>query len=568
MTISWKQIALGAVAALFVAAASASFGQSPAEKLAECLPKMAAEDLANEEQVLAMEAANNAWETYFLRDCAKSKELRAESLKATCDALESDAPVLVKERLLRLLQWAGDDTCVDVVAKFLDSDEPALVDAAARVLSQIPTEKALAALRKDPVKFAPYIDARDVDVSIGGESELPESAPCVSDAEFDAYMAAFDQMSDDDKARALWAVRVRNAAKYLDLAIASAQSENPDVKRAALLAIERIGSAAQFELLYKGVKEFDRAFCARVMQNVVGDDFDKAVLEAIAKETDPENLVSLAEIAAGRYETEAASLLLALAKKPDCPVRLALLTIAEKIATPDDFDDFVDVALAVEDRAERDRAEQIVARLCEGDASPVIAKINQENGARLFLLIGRIGGDAALAQVDRALKSGDPNAVAIGARALCNWPSAVVWERLLSAAKSETLPESLRIQSLRAFVRVISLPDDRDEIDMTGLEKLDWLKKAFDLATRDEDRAWVLERVGSVREPESVEFALRFVDDEKLSSRAIETILALGHHTYLRKQNRELFLKALDVAIKKGDPGQYYRAEGYLTNMR
>ena len=569
MKLTWKKLAICVAAACALCVASAqTFAQDPAAKLAEFLPKMAPQNMADEGQVRAMEESQQAWMNYCLRDCAETKELRAESIKATCDALEADNPVVAKAWLLHVLQWFGDDSCVDTVATFLTSDEPALVDAAARVLAQIPTEKALNALNAAPEKFASYIKARDVDISVGVETELPLAAPYLSDADFEAYIKGFDALSDDDKARALGAVRVRQAKDCLPLAVAALASDNHEVKRAALMAIEKIGSSKEFDVLYKTMAEFDRGLCVRVMRNIVGDDFDKAVVDALKKEKDGANMASLAEVVGGRYVKSEVATLLALAKKDDCPARLALLTAAEQLATKDNIGDFVDAFLAIADRGDRDRAEQIISRLCAGDATPVIAKMNNENGPQVFMLLGRIGGDAALEQIEAGLNTNDPNMVALSVRAMSNWPNAVVWEKLLAAASNDAYPEQLRTQALRAFIRVVSLPDEQDGIDMSNEDKLANLKKAFALAQRDAERNYVLERVGAVRAPKSVEFLLESVDTEALANRALNSILDLAHQDYLRKENKDLFRKALDVVIAKGDQGQKDRAVQYKANIR
>lgn len=567
MNLSWKKLACCAAIAFCVVSAQ-SFAQEAANKLSELLPKMAPANMADEGQVKEMEAAQQGWMYFCLQDCSKTKELRAESIKATCDALQSDAPVAAKAWLLHVLQWVGDDSCVDCVATFLKSDQPALVDAAARVLAQIPTDKALNALKSDSEKFASYIKARNVDITVGLESELPLALSSIPDDAFAEFMKGFDALDDDAKARALGAVRVRKAKDFLPVAVACAASENNEVKRAALLAIEKIGSAEQFDLLYKAMKEFDRGFCVRIMKNIVGDDFDKAVVEALKVEKDGGNMSSLAEIVGGRYVKSEVGTILDIAKKDDCPARLALLTAAESLATKDNISDFVNVSLAIADRGDRDRAEQILSRLCNGDASPVVAMMNNQNGPQIFLILGRIGGDAALSTIEQALKTNDANMQALAVRALCNWPNAVVWEKLLDAAQNKAYPEQLRIQALRSFVRVVSLPDDQDAIDMSGKDKLANLKKAFELATRDDERNLVLERVGSVRELESVEFALKFVDTKELSNKAINAILDLAHQDYLRKANKDLFLKALDVVLEKGDQGQKDRAGNYKANIR
>lgn len=566
---TFKKLAVCASAVLALCVLSAqTFSQEAADKLAELLPKMAPANMADEGQTRDMESAQQAWMNYCLRDCSATKELRAESIKAMCDALQSDAPVVAKSWLLHVLQWVGDDSCVDTVAAILTGDKAELVDPAARVLAQIPTEKALKALQADAEKFAPYIKARNVDCSIGTETELPLALSAISDDDFAKYMKGYAELSDDDKARALGAVRARKATAYLPIAIVAANSDNNEIKRAALLAIERIGTGKEFDLLYKAMKEFDRGFVVRIMKNIVGDDFDAAVVAALKAEKDGGNMGSLAEVVGGRYIKSEVATLLALAKKDDCPARLALLSAAEQIATKDNIGDFVDASLAIADRGDRDRAEQILSRLCAGDASPVVAKMNNQNGVQIFMLLGRIGGDAALAPIEQALNSKDANMSALAVRALCNWPNAVVWEKLLVAAQNAKYPEQLRIQALRSFIRVVSLPDDQDGIDMSGKDKLNNLKKAYELATRNDERNLVLERVGAVREPESVEFALQFVDNADLSNRAINAILDLAHQDYLRKENKELFLKALDVVLEKGDQGQKDRATHYKSNIR
>lgn len=565
----WKKFAFAVAATVALCALSGqAFAQEAANKLSEFLPKMAPQNMADEGQVREMEAAQQGWMNYCLQDAAKSKELRAESIKAMCDALESDAPAVTKQWLLHVMQWVGDDSCIGAVAPLLKSDDPRLVDGAARVLAQIPTEAALNALKVDENKFASYIKARNVDIEIGVETELPLALPNLSDADFAEYMKGFDKLSDDDKARALGAVRVRKAKESLATAVACVDSDNDQVKRAALLAIERIGSAKEFDVLYQQLKTFDRGFVVRIMKNVVGDDFDAAVVNALKKETDGDLMAALADVVGGRYIKSEVGTLLALAKKDDCPARLALISAAERLATKDNIGDFVDASLAISDRGDRDRAEQILSRLCDGDATQVVAKMNNQNGVQIFMLLGRIGGDAALEQMDRALSSNDAAAKALAVRAMCNWPNAVVWEKLLAAAQDKTYPEQLRVQALRAFIRVVSLPDEQDGIDMSGKDKLANLKKAFELATRDDERNLVLERVGAVREPESVEFALQYVDTKSLSDKAINAVLDLAHHDYLRKENKDLFIKALDVVLEKGNQGQKDRAAGYKSNIR
>ena len=129
----WKKFAFAVAATVALCALSGqAFAQEAANKLSEFLPKMAPQNMADEGQVREMEAAQQGWMNYCLQDAAKSKEQRAESIKAMCDALESDAPVVTKQWLLHVMQWVGDDSCIGAVAPLLKSDDPRLVDGAAR----------------------------------------------------------------------------------------------------------------------------------------------------------------------------------------------------------------------------------------------------------------------------------------------------------------------------------------------------------------------------------------------------------------------------------------------------
>lgn len=578
MKLNWKTYAL--LLSALVASSSLSspaFAQEAAAKLAEFAPKMTAQNMADGGQVGEMEKAQQGWMSYVLETASDEPATRAEANKAALEALAGDYPVVTKAWLLHVLQWTADETCVDGIAAFLTSEDARLVDAASRALSEIPGDAALKALEKardaadgeKKAAFEHFIRLRSVDYSpAAAETETIQALPYVSDEKFAEYANGFDKLSTDDKARVLGALRVRKAKDYVDVAVKALDSESVEVKRAAILALEKIASAKEFDVLYEQMKTFDRGLVADAMKRIPGADFDSAVVAALKKETNAENAATLADVVSGRFLVSEVSALLNLAKKDDCPIRLQLLTAAERLATKEHIADFVDAFVAIPAGGDRDRAEQIVARLCDGDVTPVIAKMNNANGATIFPALGRIGGDAAFAQIERGLKSGNAPMIALSVRSLCNWPNAKVADELLAAAKNEAYPENLRIQALRAYVRVVSLPDDQDGVDMSDADKLAALKNAFKLATRDDERNLTLERVGAVRELDSVKFALEHVDNKALQNKALNAILDLAHQDFLRKKDKELFAKALDVVLEKGDQEQKDRAGRYKDAMR
>jgi len=577
MKLNWKTYAL--LASALVASSSfgsSAFAQEAAAKLAEFAPKMTAQNMADGGQVGEMEKAQQGWMNYVLETASDAPETRAEANKAALEALAGDYPVVTKAWLLHVLQWTADETCVDAIAPFLANEDARLVDAASRALAEIPGDAALKALEKardaaegdKKAALDHFIKSRSVDCSPAVETETIQSLPYVSDAKFAEFMNGFDKLSDDDKARALGALRVRKTKDCVDVAVKALKSESVEVKRAAILALEKIATGKEFDVLYEQMKTFDRGFVADAMKRIPGADFDAAVAAALKKETNGDNAATLADVVSGRFLVSEVSSLLDAAKKDDCPIRLQLLTAAERLATKEHIADFVDAFVAIPAGGDRDRAEQIIARLCEGDATPVVAKMNNANGATIFPLLGRIGGDAAFAQIERGLKSNNAPMIALSVRSLCNWPNAKVAPQLLDAAKNGAYPENMRIQALRAYIRVVSLPDDQDAVDMSGADKLAALKDAFKLATRDDERNLALERVGAVRELDSVKFALEHVDNKALQNKALNAVLDLAHQDFLRKKDKDLFTKALDVVLEKGDQGQKDRAGRYKAAMK
>ena len=577
MKLNWKKYALLTAALVATPAfVSTSYAQEAVAKLAEFAPKMTAQNMADGGQVGEMEKAQQGWMNYVLETASDAPETRAEANKAALEALAGDYPVVTKAWLLHVLQWTADETCVDAIAPFLANEDARLVDAASRALAEIPGDAALKALEKardaaegdKKAALDHFIKSRSVDCSPAVETETIQSLPYVSDAKFAEFMNGFDKLSDDDKARALGALRVRKTKDCVDVAVKALKSESVEVKRAAILALEKIATGKEFDVLYEQMKTFDRGFVADAMKRIPGADFDAAVAAALKKETNGENAATLADVVSARYLVSEVSSLLDSAKKGDCPIRLQLLTAAERLATKEHIGDFVDAFVAIPAGGDRDRAEQIIARLCEGDATPVVAKMNNANGATIFPLLGRIGGDAAFAQIERGLKSNNAPMIALSVRSLCNWPNAKVAPQLLDAAKNGAYPENMRIQALRAYIRVVSLPDDQDAVDMSGADKLAALKDAFKLATRDDERNLALERVGAVRELDSVKFALEHVDNKALQNKALNAVLDLAHQDFLRKKDKDLFTKALDVVLEKGDQGQKDRAGRYKAAMK
>ncbi|MDO4586893.1 MAG: hypothetical protein Q4C95_06290 [Planctomycetia bacterium] len=541
--------------------------------------QMTPSDPSNAEEVQKMENAQQTWMRFCLEEAGRLENdfMKKETNQIMTTALAQDFPVTTKVWLLHILGWTATENEVDAIAICLNDPEYPIADEAARTLAMIPGSQAekslLTALetvdanRQQMIQDA--IRARSINLSIAFESESPMNLVFADLKTVDDWMAHFSSLSEDQKARTLAALTARKEKKYINVAVESLTHENKDIQKAAALMLEKTASVKELPVLLTFLFKTDRTLGIRILSNIVAEGMDQAIFKTFQNENNPDYLIAIAEIMSRRQMKSSVSEILKIARKDQFPNRLALLNSAEQLADSTNINDFVDAMIKIPAGADRDRAEQVIARLCQGDAMPVIQKINPQNIAILLPALGRIGGEKALEQINRGLKSNNESLFNLSIRALCNWPNAVVATQLLELAQNQKINESNRIQTLRAFARVISLPDDQIGIEISGQEKLEMLKKAMTLATRNEERRLILDRSSAVRSVETVAFALEYIDVSELSANACQTIVELAHHDYLRKENKEVFLSALDkVLATTNDQGLKDRAQNYKNAIK
>ena len=575
-----------------------------AKQFAELLPQMSSNDIAVQGR------SQLEWKRIVFdntRNITSAEPVTVNRLMT--EALEGDSPVVTKAWLLHLLQWSGTRLDVPVIARFLDSDEVRLRDAAARALAQIPTTEAATALEaavkagKDAARFEEALKDRVRQVgNPGNETAMPQAIPYQRPNQSTEYLAGWEQMDDLTKSRTLANLKVRavngkimrermaamtrttarpaaalplasersrqmyQAARAVtvdsrELALEAVKSENDDLKRSAILLLGEVGEQKDLPVLTELLFTYDRGFMTAVLKNMAVDGIDESLFAAMLTEHDAGRLETLADICVGRFNVGAAGAILAAAKQSDCPNRLKMLQIAEGVSTKENVGDAIDAMRLIPIGGERDRAEQIIARLCRGDAAPVLAKMTDANRDELLPCLGRIGGPAVLTVVMT-----DFNAPAL--RALCNWPDATVADKLWEISQDATNQAESRTAALRAFIRVSSLPDDEIGIETTSAAKLENLKKAFAEADPAEKRL-SLERAAAVRDVATLQWAESFLGDSEFAASAYKTIVELGHHDFLRKADPAAFKAALQKVIDGcKDEGLVNRAKDYLGKIR
>ncbi|MDR0869457.1 MAG: hypothetical protein LBN39_01545, partial [Planctomycetaceae bacterium] len=355
-----------------------------------------------------------------------------------------------------------------------------------------------------------------------------------------------------EKSVTLAILTAKQDKQYLPQALAALKSQDGELLKAGLLAVETFGGEKEVPaLLEQAFSGNDKGLATQILSRKGGKEIDAALVAALKAEKDNGRYEALADILSRRWNTSIRPILLEKAKQADYPNRLRLLQIAEGISGKDNVGEFVDVWEAIADRGQKDNAEQIISRLCGGDSAPVTAKRTAANESAMWSLLARVGDDKSLADIRKAVFEEKPGTDKFAAvfNALRNYPDGRVADDLFKVAQSGDFPENDRVNALRSFIRVISLPNDRIRIPINDKQQVEKLAKAFDLAARVDEKRYVIERVGQIRTVESLTFVLKHFDDAELQDRVIRSVLDLAHHTDLRRRDKEAFTAALDKVL-------------------
>ena len=543
------------------------------DNFAKWVPNFAASDLNQRRD------AQQDWQN-FCRQQGNKPDVQKEIIRVSVEQLAKDNPVDTSVWIIRQLGIVGDATAVPALAKCLTHNEVRIRDEAARALANIPGREAETALKNVKVIIAAQLakDAlaartikADIPKNSTVETQFPQAIPYIpfaSNAEITTWMQGYASLSNMEKAQVLSNLTARSARMrvamqqrrftgiggtrpegaartanpYIPLALDAAKSTDETLRNAGLLAVGALGGENEIPFLLEQARSGGNQNLAKVvLSRMSGQNIDAALLESLKTEQDAGKFEILADILTRRYDAGARPFLLARAQASGTSNRQQLLQWAEPLSTKEDIPEFVKVWALITDRGEKDRAEQNIARLAKGDASVVMQALGDNwDTSEGMSLLGRIGDTRTLEKIRQGKNS---------VHAFRTWPNAVVADDLMKAVRDDSIEENDRLLALRAFIRVISLPNDQIGIRINDVQKVNRLAAAYELATRDDEKRLIIERVGQIRTVESLRFVLKYIDESALQERACWAVLELAHQTNLRRSAREEFDAALDKVL-------------------
>lgn len=383
-----------------------------------------------------------------------------------------------------------------------------------------------------------------------------------------AFAAELPRLKSEAQVGLLRALAIRgdNAARpaVLDLL---AMSDDTSVRVAAIESLGKLGEPEDAKLLVQTLAkstQLERTAAAKSLVDLRGSTVPQ-LLVAEMKRTDSPIRVDAIEILIARRELDSISDMAAVAIDGNEAVRRAAMIGLSELAGPEQIPAMLKGILKASPGKERDAAEKCLVSICERinnpeeRAAPILAAMKSttaDEQTNLLSALGRVGGSDALKTILSALENSQTHSA--GLRALCNWPDASVAPRLIELVQTDTHPGHATT-ALRALIRVAPVADDR-----TDSQRLELLKSAMTMCTRDTERIFVLDRCRTIRTLDSLNYVLSFVDQPKLAEQACLSIVEMAHHREFRDAHKPIFMEALDRVIATSkNPVTVDRAQRY-----
>ncbi|HUT36930.1 MAG TPA: HEAT repeat domain-containing protein [Planctomycetota bacterium] len=408
-----------------------------------------------------------------------------DKAKAVYEAMYAPAEARnVRAAALRGLVAVGGDESIALIMKSLMGDDVALQGMAVSFIRDVPGAEATKAFASQLLKLAPAVQVL-----------------------------------------VLEALATRGDSAATPAIVGATSNQDEKVRVGAFHALASLGDAAVVPLLVKAAagEAKPEADAARTSLALLkGKGVDEAVL-AEMKKADAKGKVELIKTLAARRAESAVPDLLKAAEDENEEVRREAFTAIGKLATEKALPDLVALLVKGKDDVALKAAERAVltvARELKDEAArtaPLIAalpKATAPGKAAILRLLGRFGGDKALAAVRAALADADASVQDAAIRSLVEWPDAAPADDLLKLVR-EAKSETHRVLALRGYVRMLALPSQ-----MPITEVLKRYDETMKLATKVEDKKMILAGMAELRHPAVLKALQPYVADAALKAEA------------------------------------------------
>ncbi len=301
------------------------------------------------------------------------------------------------------------------------------------------------------------------------------------------------------------------------------QVEDADgaVRLAALEALAVLGDAETVSILARkaaGADAKEAQAARRALGRLAGPGVDETIAAGL-QDPRPEIRAALVAALAERLAADQADAVLGLTRDPEPAVRIAAFGSIERIGSGAHAEAVAQALVDEADEGARDAAASALvelARKTEAPAACVLAAFDQtadNTAARAALLgvLGELSDDAGLDVVRQAAAAEDATIREAGIRALAAWSNPAPAPDLFRVAKEGR--DALRIVALRAYFRLLAMPDDRPAAETVEMYDL-----GLQLTDQADLKKMAIAGLADVPHPDAEAVIARYADDPELEA--------------------------------------------------
>ena len=316
----------------------------------------------------------------------------------------------------------------------------------------------------------------------------------------------------------------------LPVVLKAAKCDAADIRQAAIVVLGGLGDASAVPVLLEAAADGSLA-AKQSLIDLQAEGVDAALADALAGAEGAKRIVLL-QLAGDRAMTELAPALLKAADDADPQIAKTAITALGATVGLDELpaliarvtgSDSADLAAAA-----KDALKVALLRTADRDAAAekllaAMPKASVKNQIDLLELLGVLGGERALTGVAAAVRSGNDEIQDAATRVLGEWMSPDVAPVLLDLA--QTGPAKYRVRCLRGYVRAFR------QLGLPDADKMTMAAKAFDAATRDDERRLALEALDRIPDPKALAMVMAHLDDPALKATVAKTAVAIAERT-------------------------------------
>jgi HEAT repeat protein len=309
-------------------------------------------------------------------------------------------------------------------------------------------------------------------------------------------------------------------------------SQNNEVKYAAITALGNIGNTKHVKILVKALTEAANPQELRIVEQAIsslkgGKKFDLAIVSEL-KNASPAGKTRIINVLGRRYATVAVDAILTEAISEDTATSRAAFKVLSRLSSEKHLPQLVDAMIKAKSTETRADAESAVAaiieksqdkRICENLVCEQLEKTTDtEIRVSLINLLPVCGGQKALEMAKSAYSSADSKIKEAGIRAISEWQDISVWEILVNIYENAP-SESYRVLALRGLTRLLSEENIRPDANLVLK-----YQQLFNGAKNVNDKKLILGALSGCYHPEALYLALEKINEPEIKSEAVAAV--------------------------------------------